>query len=72
MAERYLIWSNAHRSWWRSGHCGHTGLIARAGRYPRDEAERFCEEANRGLSAYHTPIAVMVLAPEFVTTVIPA
>lgn len=67
MTERYLIWSNAHGAWWRSGRCGHTRLIARAGRYERGEAERFCEEANRGVSVYRTPTEIMVLAPECIT-----
>jgi hypothetical protein len=53
-----------------SGRCGHTRLIARAGRYERAEAERLCEEANRGVSVYQTPNEVMVLAPECLETVV--
>lgn len=68
MPERYLIWSNEHRSWWRSGQCGYTGVIGKAGRYKRAEAEQICADANRHVSIYHSPNEVMVLAPECLET----
>lgn len=36
--ERYLIWSNEHRAWWRPNARGYTTFIESAGRYSRDEA----------------------------------
>lgn len=37
-AERYLVWSNVHRAWWRPNAAGYTSYIEAAGRYTRDEA----------------------------------
>lgn len=42
----YLVWSNEHRMWWRANHCGYTGSIEEAGRYPHPAAERIAAEAS--------------------------
>jgi len=36
--ERYLVWSNEHRAWWRPNAQGYTMFLDAAGRYTRDEA----------------------------------
>jgi hypothetical protein len=43
--DRYLIWSNQHRSWWRSNSYGYTRDIASAGYYSRAEAMHICLNA---------------------------
>lgn len=40
MEERYLVWSNEHRAWWRPNAQGYTISLEKAGRYTRDEAIR--------------------------------
>lgn len=45
MDETYLIWSNEHRAWWRSGMCGYTTGLRDAGRYSRQQAMRICRAA---------------------------
>lgn len=44
--DEFLIWSEEHRGWWKPNHCGYTGLLANAGRYAADEAERIVRNAN--------------------------
>jgi predicted phosphohydrolase len=36
--ERYLVWSNQHRAWWRPNSHGYTDNVKRAGIYSRAEA----------------------------------
>lgn len=64
VGEHFLVWSNEHRSWWGPNFAGYTGIIGKAGRYTRDEAERICKDANRHIDPNDTPNEVMVLAPE--------
>ena len=45
MGEQYLIWSNEHRSWWRTNSLGYTTNVAEAGIYPRAQALEICERA---------------------------
>lgn len=63
---QYLIWSNEHAAWWRSGHLGYTEIISKAGRYSREEAEQICADANRYRPEGAQPHEVAVLAPESV------
>lgn len=65
--ERFLVWSNEHRSWWRANHMGYTGIIGQAGRYTRNEAEAIVRNANLHTDPNDTPNEVMVLAPEAIT-----
>lgn len=39
---RYLIWSNEHRMWWRPNRSGYTRDIAQAGRYDKGDAIQIC------------------------------
>lgn len=66
MGERYLIWSNEHGRWWRSGWRGYTSVIAEAGRYVYCEADLICRQANIHLPEGHEPNEVVVLAPEYI------
>lgn len=36
--ERYLVWSNQHKCWWRPNSAGYTRDVREAGRYSRAEA----------------------------------
>lgn len=45
MNDRYLIWSNEHRGWWRSGEHGYSRDLAEAGHYSRDRALQICRKA---------------------------
>lgn len=38
MVERYLVWSNEHRAWWRPDRCGYTRNVTNAGIYSRADA----------------------------------
>lgn len=46
--DRYLIWSNEHRAWWRHASQGYTPHIASAGNYSRAEAISICKGALYG------------------------
>lgn len=62
--ERYLIWSNEHRAWWKPNRYGYSTLTHEAGTYSKEEAEGIISRANIGQS--HTkgmPNEVMVLSP---------
>jgi hypothetical protein len=45
MEDLYLIWSNEHRGWWRSGGWGYTPNLAEAGRFSREKAIETCRNA---------------------------
>lgn len=47
-ADRYLIWSNEHRAWWRPNHASYTVHAEQAGRYTHEEALRICAGARDG------------------------
>lgn len=36
--ERYLIWSNEHRAWWRPNNAGYTVYVTAAGIYSKEDA----------------------------------
>lgn len=61
MGERYLIWSNEHRGWWKPGGYGYTTLTQRAGVYGAAEATEIVRQAN--IVPRDPPNEVMVLAP---------
>lgn len=42
----YLIWSEEHGAWWAKNRCGYTTSMKRAGRYPENEADAICANAN--------------------------
>lgn len=61
MTERYLIWSNEHRGWWKPGGWGYTTLTQRAGFYGEAEATAIVRQAN--IVPRNPPNEIMVLAP---------
>jgi hypothetical protein len=44
--QRFLIWSNEHRAWWRPNEMGYTARKADAGSYSWAEAVAICQNAN--------------------------
>lgn len=80
MAEqRFLIWSNQKRMWWRGEECGYTEIIDEAGRYDEPFARGIVAGSTVGgeLVHYRTdPVTgreyemldeVLVLAPECIS-----
>ncbi len=75
---RFLIWSNQHRMWWRADERGYTDSIEEAGRYPLDAAETIVRKASVDGALlydrtdpltgeqYRQAPEVLVLAPEFI------
>jgi hypothetical protein len=61
MSEKYLIWSNEHRMWWRPNKAGYTTSLATAGRYSREEALQTCAFARDGWEAHEVPPEMPVL-----------
>jgi hypothetical protein len=58
--ERYLIWSNEHRGWWKKNLHGYTTLTHKAGQFSLEEASEIVASANR----YSKEVEeAMVLAP---------
>jgi hypothetical protein len=51
MNELFLIWSIEHDAWWRPNWLGYSRVLADAGLYPREEAERIVRGAN--IVAFH-------------------
>lgn len=45
MSDKYLIWSNEHRGWWRAGSRGYTRGLRDAGHFDRDLALQICRNA---------------------------
>jgi len=45
-ADRVMIWSYEHDSWWGTSRCGYVQDARVAGVYSRGEAERICKDAN--------------------------
>jgi hypothetical protein len=44
-SDKYLIWSNEHKAWWRADHCGYSPALNNAGNYTREEAIGICKRA---------------------------
>lgn len=58
----YLLWSNKHNAWWRSGGWGYTDRVEEAGRFSEDQATRsIVQSAQSGNLA---AVTCMVAAPE--------
>ena len=57
----WLIWSNEHGKWWRSGGRGYTSVIGEAGRYMRRAANQILRDSNFAPGVVNE---VAVLAPE--------
>ena len=60
MSEKYLIWSNEHRAWWRPDSKGYTVNMGGAGRYSRQEALRICALGRDGWGARTGPSEIPV------------
>ena len=52
MAQKYLIWSNSHKEWWKADGLGYTKKLDEAGRYTIEEAHR---QSLNGLKGKNTP-----------------
>jgi hypothetical protein len=61
VTERYFIWSNEHRAWWRPARCGYTVHLGGAGEYSRDEAIEICRDAHDGWRDGDPPPEIPVL-----------
>jgi len=46
--ERFIVWSNEHRAFWREGFAGYTSDVRQAGVYSRDQAVGIAEKAAPG------------------------
>jgi hypothetical protein len=44
-SDDYLIWSNEHRAWWKTGGWGYSTGLATAGRFTKQDAMRICRDA---------------------------
>lgn len=55
MVDRYLIWSNEHKMWWRPKSAGYTSKPEEAGRYYWEEAKSICTQANIWQTAAGAP-----------------
>lgn len=58
--ETWLIWSNEHTAWWKSGHLGYTRRRSEAGTFSREEAEEIVRGANLHLADDAEPYETMV------------
>jgi hypothetical protein len=47
MSERYLIWSNEHRAWWKASRHGYTTRTDKAGQFSFEQATEIVTKANR-------------------------
>jgi hypothetical protein len=54
----FLIWSEEHGAWWAPASRGYTRSMKRAGRYSKDEAERFSTSANGGGTFCEVPVEI--------------
>lgn len=61
MNEDWLIWSNEHNAWWKSGGLGYTRKRSEAGIFSREEADEICRGANLHLADDVPPYETMVL-----------
>lgn len=55
MTEKWLIWSNEHKGWWRPNEMGYTGHKELAGRYTFEKALEIVKDCNRHKKWEHTP-----------------
>lgn len=44
-ADRYMVWSNEHRAWWKANETGYSQGMREAGRYTREHALEICRKA---------------------------
>lgn len=58
--DKYLVWSNEHRAWWRADQCGYTVFVNAAGVYTREEAIQICVGAHNGWQSECAPYEVPV------------
>jgi len=58
--DKYLVWSNEHRAWWRPDRMGYTPLVSEAGTYTREQAIQICVGAYNGWQSECAPYEVPV------------
>jgi hypothetical protein len=47
MTDIYLIWSNEHRAWWKTGGWAYSTGLRSAGQFSRAQAIEICQKALR-------------------------
>ena len=60
MTERYLVWSNEQRAWWRPDRRGYTVKLDAAGQYTKAEALDICAHAREGFKGGDAPSDIPV------------
>ncbi len=43
--DKFLIWSNEHKAWWRAGGWGYTTALRMAGHFTQQQAIEICRNA---------------------------
>jgi hypothetical protein len=63
---RYLVWSNEHRAWWKPAHHGYTRRVEDAGRYDRAEAMSIASRRGGGWPIEENPFEIAILEADAV------
>jgi hypothetical protein len=58
--EKFLVWSNEHRAWWRPNSAGYTTNLADAGHYNREDAIKICAHSRDGWHSRVIPSEIPV------------
>lgn len=58
--DRYLVWSNEHRAWWRAESAGYASSILHAGLYSRAVAIDIADKSRNGWSVTERPDEIAV------------
>lgn len=58
---KYLVWSNEHQAWWRSGNRGYTRYIEEAGRYSEAAANAIVADATLEHGLYNSHVDPVTL-----------
>jgi hypothetical protein len=64
MSDRWVVWSEEHRRWWKAGEWGYTDSLLEAGRYSEAHAKEIERNGNY-------PLRIMGVNDEFNEVAIP-